>query len=150
MLSPKQIVKHGYEHAASAKRCNCCTSPKGRMFSKYDPFTKKFFFYCQKCVSDQIQILGPHVRVGERNKIMPRTITPTDIEQAKLKRPWGGHMINPPKRCKHKFIDQDIKWVDLAACAQTCKRKCHRRNRYSEMSKEEKRQELKNNGVRTI
>jgi hypothetical protein len=71
-----------------------------------------------------------------------------DFKNNRSKRNWGGHMINPPEECEHRFqsFDGGI-WVDLGICNRSCKRQCLRLMEWKRMRKNTRLKELYENGV---
>lgn len=60
---------------------------------------------------------------------------------------WGGHLLNPPKDCKYRFIDSDKgHWVDFGCC-RLCENNCDRYNWFKEASNKERAIDWKMNGV---
>ena len=62
--------------------------------------------------------------------------------------PMGGHMINPPEDCpRRKVLPDGGVWADYPVCSFYCEDKCSRYYQFQKMTEEERKEELRNNGV---
>jgi len=88
---------------------------------------------------------------GHGYKIVLKNINKKPINgnsEVAIHKPFGGHLFNPPEKCKYRRHSKDGgNWTDMGCCQKLCEAQCMNYLNWCKMKPKERNEFLRENGV---